>query len=122
MTMNKSISRIATSVAAAALCVGAAAGTAVATTSRGSPSPAGQLMTKVAPANGNGICAPISYTNTSFTGWCDGTGPQTYGTYVDCSDWLRYYSTYLHWYGDRRGVTSFCPAGTTRVAEGYLVT
>jgi hypothetical protein len=77
--MNKSISRIATSVAAAALSVGAAAGTAVATTARGSPSPAGRLMTKVAPTNGNGIRAPISY-------------------------------------------ASFCPAGTTRVAEGYLVT
>lgn len=119
--MKKTVFRIATGVAAVALSFGAAAGTAAAATPSSNLDTSTQLMAKVVPMAWNGNCYAISYTNTSFTGWCDGTGPQTYGTYVDCSDGFRYGSSYVHWYGDRRGVTSYCPGGTVRVSQGYEI-
>lgn len=69
-------------------------------------------------AGGNGRCYVISRTTTSFTGWCDGTGPERYGTYVICSSG-EYHSTYTKWYGDRTGVYAGCPSGQRRVADGF---
>ncbi|WP_327358535.1 hypothetical protein [Streptomyces sp. NBC_01304] len=66
----------------------------------------------------NGKCYTISRTSTAFTGWCDGNGPERYGTYVICSGG-EYHSTYTRWYGDRRGVYAGCPSGQRRVADGY---
>ncbi|WP_405593932.1 hypothetical protein OG741_00440 [Streptomyces sp. NBC_01410] len=106
--MRNLTKQIAIGISTATLCFGATAGTAAA-------APNGS----VTPLYWNGNCYPISYTSGSFTGWCDGTGPQNYGTYVDCSNGYRYNSTYVRWYGDRRGVTSYCPSGTIRVGQGY---
>ncbi|MBV7700158.1 hypothetical protein [Streptomyces sp. TRM70350] len=94
-------------VSALALCLGSSAGIATA-------APAGDAS----PADWNGRCYTISRTSTSFTGWCDGTGPERYGTYVICSGG-EYHSTYTRWYGDRRGVYAGCPSGQRRVADGY---
>ncbi|MFI0899058.1 hypothetical protein [Streptomyces sp. NPDC020983] len=109
--------RIALGLSATALCMGAAAGTASAAAPSGSPAASAGGIVK--PMDWNGNCYAISYTSTSFTGWCDGTGPYNYGTYVVCSNGGTYDSTYVHWYGDRRGVTAYCPSGTTRVSQGY---
>ncbi|MEU6765777.1 hypothetical protein ABZ916_25070 [Streptomyces sp. NPDC046853] len=66
----------------------------------------------------NGNCDAISFTTTGFTGWCDGTGPEKYGTWVKCSTGSTKYSTYTRAYGDRRGVYAGCTSGK-RVASGF---
>ncbi|POX62811.1 hypothetical protein C3492_14055 [Streptomyces sp. Ru62] len=66
----------------------------------------------------NGHCYTISRTTTSLTGWCDGTGPERYGTYVVCTSG-EYHNSYTKWYGDRTGVYAGCPSGKTRISDGY---
>ncbi|MER7485526.1 hypothetical protein ABTY20_06310 [Streptomyces sp. NPDC126497] len=66
----------------------------------------------------NGNCDAISFTTTGFTGWCDGTGPEKYGTWVKCSNGKTQYSSYTRAYGDRRGVYAGCTSGS-RVASGF---
>jgi hypothetical protein len=66
----------------------------------------------------NDNCYAISFTTTGFTGWCDGTGPEKYGTWVTCSTGGTKYSTYTRAYGDRRGVYAGCTSGR-RVASGF---
>ncbi len=55
----------------------------------------------------------------SMTGWCDGTGPDTYSTYVQCSDLWANYNSPPAWFGDTRGTTATCPTGHAMVAYGF---
>ncbi|GAA0643902.1 hypothetical protein GCM10009535_21570 [Streptomyces thermocarboxydovorans] len=96
--------RVAVAASALALTVGAAG-----TASAGTESAQGW----------NGKCHTLSRTTKSFTGWCDGTGPQRYATKVYCTKgW--YTATYSRWYGDRRGVYAACPSGQTRIDDGFV--
>lgn len=81
---------------------------------------AGTASAGTASAQGwNGNCYTLSRTTTSFTGWCDGTGPQRYATKVYCTrGW--YTATYSKWYGDRTGVYAACPSGQTRIDDGFV--
>ncbi len=74
----------------------------------------------VTPLSWNGRCYVNSVTYTGWNGWCDGKGPQTYSTFVDCSNGVEYDASYSHWYGDRRGVYAGCPSGTHRVGQGFI--
>jgi hypothetical protein len=80
------------------------------------PSPAGAAAM---PSGWNGQCHPLNINYSGFKGWCDGTGPESYGTYVDCSDGHRYPSGYKLWFGDRTGVYAECGFGY-RVGQGYF--
>jgi hypothetical protein len=60
----------------------------------------------------NGYCSPIEVRLASVWAWCDGTGPQSYRTWVRCTFGDTYYGT-VHWYGDRRGSTAVCARGAT---------
>lgn len=76
----------------------------------------------VRPHAWNGHCYTIKLTGSSFQGWCDGKGPESYGTFVYCSDGSdgrTYNSPYKHWFGDRRGVLVSCPQATSIAGYGY---
>jgi len=49
-------------------------------------------------------------TSTSYGGWVDGNGPDSYRAYVLCTGGAHYGVS--RWAGDSRGSFAYCPSGT----------
>lgn len=74
----------------------------------------GLLIAPAAHADWNGYCDIQHYNGGGrgyATGWCDGTGPQKYQVAVKCADGAWRYSSGAKAFGDRSGLTAYCPAG-----------
>ena len=111
--MKTALQRFAvTAGAGAALLVAAIApaGAAMASPMKATGSP-------VTPAGWRGACHLIEFNSGNLypwapTGyeanWCDGNGPDSYRTYVYCSD-NQYHFGPWKWYGDRTGSWAYCP-------------
>ena len=56
-------------------------------------------------------------TPTSYGGWVDGNGPDSYRFFVICSNG-KTYNGVTRWAGDRRGSFGYCPSGTTASYKG----
>ncbi|XTZ16807.1 hypothetical protein ACQSSU_05300 [Micromonospora echinospora] len=57
-------------------------------------------------------------TSTSYGGWVDGNGPDSYRFWVICSNGNTYNGA-TRWAGDRRGSFGYCPSGTTATYKGW---
>ena len=77
--------------------------------------------TTAEPSHSNGQCYGNLYIGGtgSFSGWCDGNGPQTYEPFVRCVNGHTYYGA-QRWFGDRRGSTAQCPASVKASSGGFV--
>ncbi|MCI4066414.1 hypothetical protein MRQ36_29205 [Micromonospora sp. R77] len=57
-------------------------------------------------------------TSTSYGGWIDGNGPDSYRFWIQCSNGSEYRGV-TRWAGDRRGSFAYCPSGTSGVSRGW---
>ncbi|MEU1736029.1 hypothetical protein [Streptosporangium sp. NPDC020145] len=69
-------------------------------------------------ADYNGGCA-IAHCQGSGTGWCDGTGPQKYQIGVKCGNNVWYWSAGAKAFGDRTGLSAYCPSGYASLNHGW---
>ncbi|MFI9012197.1 hypothetical protein ACIGNX_33640 [Actinosynnema sp. NPDC053489] len=91
-----------------------------------SVAPATAAYADAATDTGTGTVAPQWFgdahvtlnTSSSFGGWVDGNGPDSYQAYVYCSDGS-YKTGATRWAGDRRGSFAYCASGKTRTSYGF---
>jgi hypothetical protein len=72
------------------------------------------------PLHSNGQCYGNLYVGGTgtFSGWCDGNGPQTYEPIVKCANGHSYAGV-QRWFGDRRGSTAQCPSGVKATSGSF---
>ncbi|WP_214415943.1 hypothetical protein [Sphaerisporangium fuscum] len=78
------------------------------------------LIAPAAHADWNGYCDIQHYqgSGTGYaTGWCDGTGPQKYQVGVKCTNGVWYWSAGAKAFGDRTGLSAYCPSGKGATAH-----
>ncbi|MFI7536767.1 hypothetical protein [Streptosporangium sp. NPDC049376] len=80
------------------------------------------LAAPAANADYNGSCTIAHYqgSGTGYaTGWCDGTGPQKYQIGVKCGNNVWYWSAGAKAFGDRTGLSAYCPSGYASLNHGW---
>jgi hypothetical protein len=100
-----------TTLTAAGLALGALTGSPASAATARHPA-----VTLVHPMGYLGACHPW-HDNSTFGGWCDGTGPNSYRAFALCDNGDYVYGA-ARWDGDRRGSYAYCSSVNSSLYEG----